>query len=439
MTRMALFAVALIMAVDSAFYDQEQVYFADPNLKRAVEKQLRIRDPNSTDMLRLTDLSADKQGIVDLQGLEHAQNLKIIRLQGNQISDISLLSDLTELEFVDLADNRISIVHNLSKLKKLTWLILYNNEFDDIPAARKQIGLERAVVVMYEGNRDPNMTPKPFPMAIFRADNDYVFNEPYEDRDSERVKLPEPVWKKMCQVTLKKFLNTFYEGIEPQKYSGLFGPVFHIRIPKHQCLRLYVYVMKGIGTESDTFCLILYNSLTDEATSKPVCFSGRWMYGNWPWIPIKKPFVDFNDLNLDGNPEIVFKERIHNGTELNAIVHHFLHVGSDPSLTPIFRLEKRSYHHCFNDRFVTAKPGYIIRTIEKQKTNRILVRVSISEDPLTEGKMKVGHVVLESINASLPFEVQEKVMYLKEEDVGRWYGTYAKLLLHTWLSPYKQK
>jgi hypothetical protein len=430
MTRMALFAVALIMAVDSAFYDQEQVYFADPNLKRAVEKQLRIRDPNSTDMLRLTDLSADKQGIVDLQGLEHAQNLKIIRLQGNQISDISLLSDLTELEFVDLADNRISIVHNLSKLKKLTWLILYNNEFDDIPAARKQIGLERAVVVMYEGNRDPDMTPPPLPAVIVRADNDYVFNEPYEDKDSKRVKLPEPVWKKMCQVTLKKFLGTFYEGIKPQKYSGLFGTVFCINVPDRQYLHLYVYFINGIGTDSDIICLILYDCHRAKVSPQPHCFSGRWMYGRWPAIPISKPFIDFNDLNLDGNPEVVFKERIHNGTCLNAIVHHFLHIGGDLSLTPIFRLESLS---CGYD----GRAGYLIRTIEKPEPNQLLVRVSAK--PQREGEKKVGYVFLESHNASSLFVWKEKVIYLEDGDSGSWTPDYEKLLLHSWGSPYRSQ
>jgi hypothetical protein len=350
-----------------------------------------------------------------------------------------VISKLTALEFVDLASNRIESVPKLSGLKKLTYLILYNNEFDDIAATRKQIGLQRAVVVMYEGNRDPDVTPAPLETAIVRADNDYVFNEPYEDEGSKLVELPEPVRKKMCQVTLKKFHDTFFESIKPQKYSGLFGPVFRIRIPDSDHLHLYVYIINGIGTYSDVFCLILHDCHTNEVTPNPVCFSGRWMYGHWPAIPVKKPFVDFNDLNLDSNPEIVFKERIHNGTELNAIVHHFLRIGSDLSLALIFRLEERSYHHCFNDCFITGRPGYIIRTIEKQETNRILVGVSVSTEPFKEGKMKVGHVVLESINASSPFTVKEQVMYLKEEDVGRWYRTYAKLLLHTWLSPYRSQ
>ncbi len=381
-------------------------------------------------MLKLTELRANKRGIADLAGLEHAQNLRILQLEGNKISDISMLSKLTALEFVDLANNRISSIPDLSKLEKLSWLILYNNKFDDIPAARKQIGLQRAVVVMYEGNRDPDVTPPPLKTAIIRADNDYVFNEPYEDKDNKRVKLPEPVRKKMCQVTLKKFLGTFYEGIKPQKYSGLFGPVFRIQVPEREYLHLYVYIMNGIGTDSDIICLILHDCHTNEVTPKPVCFSGQWMYGRWSAIPIKKPFVDFNDLNLDGNPEVVFKERIHNGTALNAIVHHFLHIGSDLSLTPIFRLEALS---CGYD----GRAGYLIRTIEKPEPNQILVRVSANR--FKEGEKNIGYVVFESLDASSPFTVKEQVMYLKEEDVGRWYGTYEKLLLHSWGSPYRSR
>jgi hypothetical protein len=414
----------------AVIYGRQPVYFADPNLKAAVEKRLRTRDPNAADMLGLTELRANKRGIVDLAGLEYAHNLKILRLEHNQISDISVLSKLTTLEFVDLADNRISSIPDLSKLEKLSWLVLYNNKFDDIPATREQIGLQRAIVVMYEGNRDPDITPPPLETAIVRADNDYVFNEPHEDKGSKLIELPEPVQKKMCQVTLKKFLGTFYEGIKPQKYSGLFGPVFRIQVPAQEYLHLYVYIIKGIGTESDTFCLILHDCRTDEVTPKPVCFSGRWMYGRWPAIPISKPFVDFNDLNLDGVPEVVFKERIHNGTCLNAIVHHFLHIDGDLSLIPIFHLEALS---CGYD----GRAGYLIRTIEKSEPNQVLVRVSAN--PLRAGEKKVGYVFLESRNASSPFVWKEKVIYLENEDSGIWTPDYEKLLLHSRGSPYRSR
>jgi hypothetical protein len=232
----------------------------------------------------------------------------------------------------------------------------------------------------------------------------------------------------MCQVTLKKFLDTFYEGIKPQKYSGLFGPVFRIQVPDREKIHLYVYIIKGIGTYSDVFCLILHDCRTDKVTPNPVCFSGRWMYGHWPAIPIKRPFVDFNDLNLDGSPEVVFKERIHNGTSLNAIVHHFLHIDSNLSLTVIFRLEALS---CGYD----GRAGYLIRTVEKPEPNQIIVRVFAK--PLGEGEKNVGYVFLESRNDFSPFVWREQVIYLENEDSGRWIPNYEKLLLHSWGSPYR--
>ena len=59
---------------------KEIVYFADPNLKIAIEKKLGVSEPNSTDMLTLLNLHAYRLGIVDLSGLEYAVNLKKLSL-----------------------------------------------------------------------------------------------------------------------------------------------------------------------------------------------------------------------------------------------------------------------------------------------------------------------------------------------------------------------
>lgn len=436
MRHAVIFALTLLTAKAAAVVGPEAVYFADPNLQAAVERKLGTRDPNATDMLGLTDLWADNRGISDLTGLEHAGNLRNLCLRGNQISDISVLAGLAELEFVDLADNCIKNLPRLAELKMLTWLALYNNAFGDFPAAREQIGLENAVIVFYEGNRDPDLTAPALETAIVRRDNDYVFNKPYEDADSKRVKLPGPVRKKVCEVTLRRFLGEFYEGIKPQKYSGLFGPVFCIRIPDRENLLLYVYIINGIGTDSDTMCLIVHDCDSGRVSPHPVCFSGRWMYGCWPGVPIGKPFVDFNDLNLDGNSEIVFKERIHNGTDLNAVVHHFIHINSDLRLIPVLRLEKYARNHFFSMK--DSRDRFLIRSIEKISPGKINVRVSLSADPLEQGEREVGWVVLESPGRSSAFGVKEAFIYVDEEDWGqRAVHYYEDVLLNSQLSPYR--
>jgi len=48
---------------------QGPVYFADQNLKAAVEDSFGISDPNAEEMLLLTHLNAGERNIVDLTGL----------------------------------------------------------------------------------------------------------------------------------------------------------------------------------------------------------------------------------------------------------------------------------------------------------------------------------------------------------------------------------
>ena len=76
---------------------EDPVYFADANLKAAVEAELGITDPDATDMLELTSLDAPDLGIVDPNGIQYATNLTRLYLKRNQISDISALSDLVKL------------------------------------------------------------------------------------------------------------------------------------------------------------------------------------------------------------------------------------------------------------------------------------------------------------------------------------------------------
>jgi len=128
MTLVGLFGLSqLAMAEDP-------VYFADANLKAAVESALGISDPTPTDMLSLTNLNANDRGIVDLTGIEHATNLTYLWLYYNQISDISALSGLTNLTILYLFSNQISNISALSRLTNLTDLGMSNNQISDISA-----------------------------------------------------------------------------------------------------------------------------------------------------------------------------------------------------------------------------------------------------------------------------------------------------------------
>ena len=287
-------------------------------------------------------------------------------------------------------------------------------------------------LLFYEGNHDPNLCPPSLTTAIARADNDYAFEEPYKTYGDIDVNLPISVRNKICEVTLREFFNNNYETIEPKKCSELFGPVFRIDVPHREYLHLYIYKLYTVMHYYD-FVLMLHDSRNDNITLSPARFSGKSMYGYWPTIPLQRPYVKFEDINLDGNYEIVFKERIHNGTELNAIVHHFLHIDNDLSLVPIFRLEACSHYSYLDGR----QPGYLYRTIEKLNPNQIQINVSASTGQQENKNKKIGYVVLGSKNSSSPFTVKQQIMQFNEKSTGYGYENYEKLLLQTWLSPYR--
>ena len=50
---------ALLVLTPTIIFAQDPVYFADPDLDAAVQAELELTDPNSADMIELTDLNAD--------------------------------------------------------------------------------------------------------------------------------------------------------------------------------------------------------------------------------------------------------------------------------------------------------------------------------------------------------------------------------------------
>ena len=71
-------SVCLLMLTAASVRAEDPVYFADANLKAAVEYELGITDPTLTDMLSLTVLVAWRSGIEDLTGIEGFENLIIL-------------------------------------------------------------------------------------------------------------------------------------------------------------------------------------------------------------------------------------------------------------------------------------------------------------------------------------------------------------------------
>ncbi len=149
MKRIVCLIAVLIAITPGLALAEEPVYFADANLKAAVEQALSIydffvlTDPTPTDMLGLTLFACYKKGIVDLNGLEYATNLTWLELYNNQISDISAVAGLTNLTWLGLDWNQISDISALAGLTNLTRLDLDHNQISDISALAGLTNLTR--------------------------------------------------------------------------------------------------------------------------------------------------------------------------------------------------------------------------------------------------------------------------------------------------------
>ncbi|MHC4337600.1 MAG: hypothetical protein ACYSTG_06580, partial [Planctomycetota bacterium] len=258
----------------------------------------------------------------------------------------------------------------------------------------------RPNIILWEGNRDPNITPPPL----------YV-----RDEDNNPVVLPETVRDKIYEVTLDYFYqNNFFEMLKPQKFSDLFSGVICRSIPGYKELTLYSYYMRTQRSTSHSYSssvLIVYDPNTDMVTSDPpICRHGNLnMDKNIP----KSLVSYFEDINLDGNSEIIAKRGEHYGTQANAVFHTYYHIGTDLSLIPIICLE--AWHSTAWRVPYTERGTYynVVRYIEPVQANLIIVHTTLSLDPYEIGDEEAGYVVFESQNASSPFEAVSRTVLME--------------------------
>ncbi|MCP4257869.1 MAG: hypothetical protein GY774_10125 [Planctomycetes bacterium] len=135
---------------------ERPVYFADANLKAAVEETLGVTDPTPSDMLRLTFLYANDREISNLTGLEYATNLQNLGFRNNQINDISLLSGLTKLDVLNLDFNPLDDISPLSELINLRFLYMQVSQISDLSSLSNLTKLQSLCL---GGNQISDLSP----------------------------------------------------------------------------------------------------------------------------------------------------------------------------------------------------------------------------------------------------------------------------------------
>ncbi|MCG9132330.1 leucine-rich repeat domain-containing protein [Candidatus Poribacteria bacterium] len=117
----------------------------DPTLERVIRGKLGLSAKiplTDVEMHRLWDLVVLESDITNLQGLEHAINLRFLHLSSSQIVDLTPIANLVSLEVLKLYDNKVSDITPLANLTNLQELNLSGNQIMDVAPLANLVNLK---------------------------------------------------------------------------------------------------------------------------------------------------------------------------------------------------------------------------------------------------------------------------------------------------------
>jgi len=142
------------------------IHFEDPNLEKIVREEIQKPEGDilKEDVDDVKHLTGNSLGIISLQGIQcfssletldlmdnnissitplgELINLRVIKLNYNDIVSVSSLADIESLEHISLINNNVGNIISLSKLIKLKEIYFSNNNIADISAIENLSDLE---------------------------------------------------------------------------------------------------------------------------------------------------------------------------------------------------------------------------------------------------------------------------------------------------------
>ena len=163
----AILTLAVLLIVVSLPAFAVVVSFPDPGLEAAIRDAIGkpTGDIHDTGLSGLTELSASDRGITSIEGIENCTDLERLYLNGNHISDISLLAGLSKLEHLWLQDNSLVNLSALSSISSLRVLRLSGNAISNVsPLA----GLTSLEFLYLDDNLISNIAPLAALSSLFK-------------------------------------------------------------------------------------------------------------------------------------------------------------------------------------------------------------------------------------------------------------------------------
>ncbi|MBC1388618.1 hypothetical protein HB829_14650, partial [Listeria innocua] len=257
------------------FPDTISNIFPDVVLAEYIRTQLGKSSVNETitladlDVINYVGIGINK-GIKDLSGVENLRNLeRIIIQEGNGVSDLSPIANLSKLWMLRIPGNQISDISALRNLSTLRDLNVSSNLISDISA------LENLWVIdeLYLNN---NQISDLSPISNLSIQTRYC------TAINQRVVLPEMTWAKDMSFSLPLRRNG--EWLEPEWQSFLINQVsFSYTAPT-------LVIQDGISNKNQEWVLNFYENVK-LATNSYIQFSGQI------YFPIKA--ATYYDANFD--------------------------------------------------------------------------------------------------------------------------------------------
>jgi hypothetical protein len=235
------------------------------------------------------------------------------------------------------------------------------------------------------------------PTAVVTKDNDFTIDaQPV----GKAVPVPPTVTHKIESLVDAAYARWKCQPGEECYYKrdDFYGPVFRIAAPKGR--ELYVFRRKApLGAEY--FFFILFDPVTKKVTQEPAYIFAKWI--GCCGLELRKPLLSFEDVDRDGQEEVVIQEQVHNGTMYNAVVYHYYHVSADLVLSPILAVETQLL-----DLFTEDQGGIIIRTLEKLDKKQLRMHVFLDFPGSSSKRRELGEVVLRNSGPGTPFLILER-------------------------------
>jgi hypothetical protein len=243
----------------------------------------------------------------------------------------------------------------------------------------------------------PNL-PMPHLVAISRPDDDWV---PVDDPSGMPVPIPDVV-----AVVLRADVERRYREFTETWECGEGAPPL-----RDLCKGIYV-VVGPCGLDAYAVNLDLspcgsfayffvHDTITGCVTQRPVQNDTSWMLGGLDDDDsslVRPPLAAFEDVDGDGRPELMIQRQAHAGSDEDAAIRRWFHVGRDASLVQILAVEDQPVDPFDADL-------RLVKTLVSLGPNRLLLHVDAERDGARESRVRLGEVVLATPGAPAPFRV----------------------------------